>query len=235
MAAAAPEAAQPQEKAEPQAEPRKRSWWRVKVPTSLVVTFVGIALTAWLLPAVTRQWDDRQKAAEVKAEIDSQIAAATARALIGSRQTARTVWQRPPWRKRLQAQGRLRDAWLSDSINIEARLRAHFDSSEVVGKLHAYNDTMDALFAVSAFPDAISGEIPSTLDPPGFYAKDLGLSMKELVSALRLISYSGKESFTPLIDAVLAKENDLTATVSQAHATGYSTTTRDLIHDLLPF
>jgi hypothetical protein len=34
---------------------------RRKVPTSLVVTLLGIALTAWLLPAVTRQWDDRQR------------------------------------------------------------------------------------------------------------------------------------------------------------------------------
>ena len=51
---------------------------RWKVPTSIVVTFLGIALTAWLLPAFTRQWEDRQKARELQAGIADNIALATA-------------------------------------------------------------------------------------------------------------------------------------------------------------
>jgi hypothetical protein len=81
MEAAAPEAAEPQATAEPQAEPRQRSWRRVKVPTSVVVTLVGIALTAWLLPAFTRQWDDRQKARELKAGLASDMGKSTATVL----------------------------------------------------------------------------------------------------------------------------------------------------------
>ena len=63
MDAAAPEAAQPPAEAAP--ESRKRSGRRVRIATSVVITLIGIALTAWLLPAFTRQWDDRQKVREL--------------------------------------------------------------------------------------------------------------------------------------------------------------------------
>jgi len=87
MDAAAPEAAEPQEAAE-QAEPRKRSWRRVKIPTSVVVSLAGIALTAWLLPAFTRQWDDRQKAREVKADLVAQMSSAMVTAVVTARRLA---------------------------------------------------------------------------------------------------------------------------------------------------
>jgi hypothetical protein len=227
MDAAAPEAAEPQEKAEPQAEPRRR--WRVKIPTSVVVTLLGIALTAWLLPAFTRQWDDRQRAAEVKAAISSQIAAATAQALIRSRQLART-WEQPS-RKQRVLKHRLSDLWLSDSIKIETHVRAYFNSEEIVGRLHAYNGTMESLFLVAAYPRAIN-----VYGRAGMYAENLGLSRQRLENAMDDVTHVAPDVwFETLIQAVLAKENDLTAAVSHAHVVGYSTTTRDLIHDLLPF
>src|SRR3954468_5890330 len=83
-----------------------------RIPTSLVVTLLGIALTGWLLPAVSRQWDGRQRANELKAQIDLQIAAATAHALIGSRQLVRR-WNDPASDPRT-ARRNLRDDWLSD-------------------------------------------------------------------------------------------------------------------------
>src|SRR5438874_375987 len=49
-----------------------------RVPTSLLVTLLGIALTAWLLPAFTRQWDDRQKSHELAASLIGESAAANA-------------------------------------------------------------------------------------------------------------------------------------------------------------
>jgi len=51
----------------------RRQWSRVKIPTSVVVTAVGIALTAWLLPAFTRQWDDRQKEHELKTALIAEV------------------------------------------------------------------------------------------------------------------------------------------------------------------
>jgi hypothetical protein len=60
-----------------------------RIPTPLIVTLLGIGLTAWLLPAFTRQWDDRQKAHEIKAALAFQIAAATADAVTRSNIEAR--------------------------------------------------------------------------------------------------------------------------------------------------
>lgn len=59
----------------------RRAGRRRRVPTSLLVTFVGIALTAWLLPAFTRQWDDRPKVRELQAVFADEIAASTTSAL----------------------------------------------------------------------------------------------------------------------------------------------------------
>src|SRR3982751_5368573 len=63
----------------------KRRPFLRRLPTSLVVTLLGIGLTAWLLPALTRQWDDRQKAQEVKAALVREMAGASARVIVGSR------------------------------------------------------------------------------------------------------------------------------------------------------
>jgi hypothetical protein len=60
----------------------RRGLWR-RIPTPVIVTLIGLALSAWLLPAITRQWDDRQKAHELKSAIVAEMAAATAPALIG--------------------------------------------------------------------------------------------------------------------------------------------------------
>src|SRR5690348_1063391 len=54
---------------------------RLRVPTSLLVTLLGIALSAWLAPAITRQWEDRKKAQELKASLIAEMAVANARAL----------------------------------------------------------------------------------------------------------------------------------------------------------
>jgi hypothetical protein len=57
-------------------------WWRL--PTSLLVTLVGLALSAWLLPAITRQWDDRQKAHDLQASLVEDMSTASARALVAA-------------------------------------------------------------------------------------------------------------------------------------------------------
>ena len=92
---------------------------RLRVPTSVLVTFVGIALTAWLLPALTHQWDDRQNSQELKAAIVADIATATAQALVGGE----AIWAKPP---RPVNRAKLADDWSRASLRIEARLRAYF-------------------------------------------------------------------------------------------------------------
>lgn len=132
-------------------ENTKRRFLR-RVPTPLVVTLVGIALTAWLLPAFTRQWDDRQKAHELQAGIVADMASATAQVVIGGD----ALWSldscggaapasggpKPAsvpaevpfslatclrdWRRSVQrAATKVYDPWSLASVQLEARLRAY--------------------------------------------------------------------------------------------------------------
>jgi hypothetical protein len=82
----------------------------------VVVTLVGIALTAWLLPAFTRQWDDRQKAQEVKSALVADMASASSRALTGGE---------PIWSGGRADSRRVLSDWGASSLRIETRLRAY--------------------------------------------------------------------------------------------------------------
>src|SRR5262249_19008949 len=54
---------------------------RLRLPTSVVVTVFVAALSVWIAPALTRQWDDRQKARDVKVALAEEMSEATARVL----------------------------------------------------------------------------------------------------------------------------------------------------------
>jgi hypothetical protein len=76
------------------------------------------ALSVWIAPAVTRQWDDRQKARELQAGIIASMQSATAAALDGGE----PIWSAPP--KHVNQDATL-DNWELSSLGIEARLRTY--------------------------------------------------------------------------------------------------------------
>src|SRR5215831_1269203 len=57
--------------------------WEVlrRLPMPLVATLLGVLLSAWLFPAFTHEWNDRQKARDVKASIVTDLVAATTNVL----------------------------------------------------------------------------------------------------------------------------------------------------------
>ena len=120
-APAAPE----QDAVEEEKPPRERR--RLRLPTPFLLTLVGIALTAWLLPAFTQQWDDRQKAQELKAAVTADMAAATARALVGGE----AIWDRE-LNPRSVDRAAIADDWSRAAVKIEARLSAYFPRTTVV-------------------------------------------------------------------------------------------------------
>jgi hypothetical protein len=111
-ATAAPEQTAVQEK--PQ---RKRR--RVRVPTSVLVTVLVAGLSVWIAPAFARQWDDRQKARELQAEVADQIGIAVAQTAVGLGALVEST--RGP-----QDVQQFRERWLSRRLRIDARLRAYF-------------------------------------------------------------------------------------------------------------
>ena len=118
------ENAAPEETAAEQKQPR-RERWRRRVSTSVLVTVLLATLSVWIASAFTRQWDDRQKARVLQANIADQIGIAAAQtagglvALVESNRGPQDV-------QRFQQQG------LLNQLRIYARLRAYYPGSRVL-------------------------------------------------------------------------------------------------------
>ena len=240
---------------------------RLRVPTSVLVTFVGIALTAWLLPALTHQWDDRQNSQELKAAIVADIATATAQALVGGE----AIWAKPP---RPVNRAKLADDWSRASLRIEARLRAYF-GPPIIAAWQIYTWFVDrfvdgrrgqARAALLAASRSLSGN-PLVggglvdLDPGAAYALAGVLSIDDarLVAcscpSFETKGWQEESAFSSIVGyvgpqvreygrlsgprtmqaALVSYQQELTRELLAAHASGYSTTSRDLLNDLLPF
>lgn len=247
-AEAAPEAKAPVEK--------KRSLLH-RIPTPLIVTLLGIALTAWLLPAFTRQWDDRQKSHELKSEIVSEIAASSAQALLGGE----AVWNKQRVNRRAVA-----ERWSLANLKIQARLHAYFDQPIVdAWRVYAW---MIARFAgsdppmaeeglLAAYPTAVyhSGGQPAHLSRAAsanakevmLYAKFLPyifaskhiLEQQAVDRLMQQLGISDPNEYIPghfrnVEYSLLLFEGEIVDEVLAAHVSGYSTTTHDLLHDLTP-
>lgn len=216
--------------AEAGAAPEKKRPFLRRVPTSLVVTLVGIALTAWLLPAFTRQWDDRQKAQEVRAAIASQIAVETAHALLASNKASRALLHSSHYDPRfgysVSTANGLDDIWLGSRIAIETKLRAYFSAEEVYRGLDQYNVSMSDVFAIASGANGLTARQ---------LQEHFGMSQR---SAKIIADDAGDgymlEALGYLNEEMLNEENRFVGEIFDAHVAGYSTTSHDLLHDLIP-
>ena len=111
-----------------------------RVPTSVALTLAGIALTAWLLPAFTRQWDDRQKSRELKANLVAQMSAASVKPIVVVRR-----YYDPNTKAAFAARDAAMAAWLLESLQLEARLRTYF-SERIVVAWDSYRQSVNGYF-----------------------------------------------------------------------------------------
>jgi hypothetical protein len=133
---------------------KKRSLLR-RIPTSLIVTLLGIALTAWLLPAFTRQWDDRQKARELKATTITDLSSAVAEAYVDSGRVLYATTADAS-RPNTQAQHQLQDQWDLARTRLEAQIRAYFPS--VSRNFDQFATIVSRLPLIASWPGRPSGD-----------------------------------------------------------------------------
>jgi hypothetical protein len=237
----------------------ERSRFRLRVPKAVLVTVLGFALSAWLVPAMTRQWDDRQKVHELKAGVVADMASVSARALLAGE----AVWsgQQPTARERK----RVENEWGLSTLELEARLRAYFPRSVVTGwEVYAWavDRFLDARSpsASAALEDAVTSDAP--LDPrvadaaaqllallpdgpgPSFGksahmpisdSKNIPLLRKMLSPQLERYEQTAPYAkWTAFEKQLLDLEQAVADQVLHSHVAGFSTTPRDLMHDLLP-
>ena len=231
----------------------------------MLVTLLGLALSAWLLPAMTHQWDDRQKQHELRAAVVADMASSTARALVGGE----AIWSGQPLTA--QERQRLASQWALATLGIEARLRTYFSPSAVTG-FEVYSWAVDRFIrarnvsAAAALQDAVGSDVP--LDPGVVDAAAQLLALSETTSGpvpnfgvdphssttisdkknLKLLrkmlspELAGYENgpivvakWTALEKGLLGLERAVADQILRSDATGFSTTTRDLLDDLLPY
>jgi hypothetical protein len=253
---AAPEAKAPAEKKRPLLP---------RIPTPLIVTLVGIVLTAWLLPAFTRQWDDRQKAHELQSALVTEMADASAPALLGGGNY---------WANKTGGGAeitRVADAWARASFKIESRLRVYFSPQVVVAwQLYSWFVTRwDAVHSIQSKVDMVAAGRTGfkNLDPTlvltirniflvadnlqerglprfvSFYTRKDSVERPPVHNLRKRVGIPASvwqeyPPYQPSADAVEAilfqLEQSVAQEVARAHVTGYSTTTHDLINDLIP-
>ncbi len=200
--------------------PISRLVWLVRrwIPRSLVLAVLGIGLSSWLIPAFTRQWDDRQEAGELKATIVAQMATATGRALLD----AQAFYYAPAsTRPSAGANGAVTE-WSVAALEIRARLDAYFGSAAV------------------ARWDVVSGVVRNTLSHayggeyvPGPRPASTP-AMPERLQKLYSSFYVDNAGIDDLVTELLAQEEIVARSILAMPVRGYSTTWRDILRDLVP-
>ena len=123
----------------------RRKLSSLRLPTAVVVTVVGAALTAWLIPALTRQWQDQERARELKAGIVTRIGRDTAQALVVSSFIANGRFEPNrrtdrPFRIPMNRFNDLDLSWEQNRREIDAQLEAYFPDTEIVGEWRRYSE-----------------------------------------------------------------------------------------------
>jgi hypothetical protein len=221
---------------------------RLRVPTSVAATLLVAMLSILVGPAFARQWDDRQKARDLKAAIADQIATATARTVVTGIDAARA--QGTEARRHYVA--RARAFWRPASLRIEMRLRAYFPASMATEWERLVLEIDDFLVNVCAKASPPGRAIQSDLTDndrraniAGWFesfsrSQPLPESLNGQSSrAIALIATSVNAEGRALVveaggELMFAKADKMTTVLFDAHPAGFSTSRRDLLQDLLP-
>ena len=116
----------------------------LRLPTGLVVALVGTVVSAWFIPALTRQWQDQQRARDLKAAIVTRIGRDTTEALVVSSFIANGRFEpvrRPhrAFRIPMEVFHELDLGWDRNRREIEAQLEAYFPDTQIVTSWREYS------------------------------------------------------------------------------------------------
>lgn len=228
--------------------PRERR--RLRVPTSVLVTVLLAALSVWVAPAFTRQWEDRKQARELQAETGEQIArvaATTANRLTLARTQPEFLDALSEWRlaqTRIAAKLRayygptLRQDWTEFDDAVTSAIWASTLICCLSDPWGSFERTKaDMITEVDGLLDRIGKVQPllaSTL-PPNIgnwrasvkaYAR---IGRQELGRSYRLVGMTAR-----LAGLIVELSGGVIDELMTSDPEAFSTTRRDLLRDLLP-
>jgi hypothetical protein len=136
------------------------SWWRLafRIPESLawraVLATVALVVTALLVPALTRQWQDRQKARDVKGALVVDMSTALSTAL----STAQTLNHETPSRTTRDQYFTELTTWRSSNAAISGRLETYMP--DVARQWNLLASGVDKTYRlVAGQPPAVRGNL----------------------------------------------------------------------------
>lgn len=212
---------------------RPRLWW---LPKPILFTLFGAAVSAWLVPAFTRQWQDRQKEREIKVALVSQVGDSTSDALVTSQYLANQAF---PGGSVQAEYNRFSLEFSRQSAQIEAKLQAYFPGQRLVDDWRTYSVVVQNDFYLLTGNPSGKAEAVQTVrryleSTPGGAERTAGVNWKRLRS-LKFDNASAVEDYVLVSGELLDSRERLTHAVLDANAEGFSTTGGDLIDDLTPF
>ena len=221
---------------------------RIRFPKSFVLTVLGALLTLWLLPAFTRQFEDRQKARELQASLIEEIAVASSEAEAGAEAGLRGTDADSEADAAATAGVIVTDAqaawdkWQVEQNKMDARLRAYFDLN-VVDAWTRYADAQSSVLAIAEIDS-----IYATKPLPAFAASVIGTHIDTLLKApgnevwtrTRIDDFAGPDpslralAITYAQDDLANSRSIVIASILKESPRGFSTSRGDLLSDLLP-
>jgi hypothetical protein len=222
-----------------QPAPRHGRWrtaWPNWVPKTLIVT-VGLTLaTAWVFPALTHQWQDRQKARELSAGLVTQISKQTSQTLVTSDFFS---GRRAPFvvahHLNQQLFNQLDLDWRDMSAEIAAQLQAYY-SPGLLNRWHTYARLVEKTYFLATTDMARRAATIRVLREhfgernwQRWHADLLRRPWMEQTNAFAQI-----KAYLNVSGALLAESAAINDAILRDHPAGFSTQPRDIIHDLLP-
>jgi hypothetical protein len=194
------------------------------IPRSLVLAIIGIGLSSWLIPAITRQWDDRQRAGDLKAALVADMATATGRAVLDAQAfTYASAGSRPS----ASANAASVNEWSVAALEIRARLDAYF-GPDAVEAWEVVTNFVNATLSRAYGGNSQSADVfvpgrRTATAPPG--------RLQNLYAEF----YGGDDGVIgDLAAELLTQEERVARSILGMNVHGYSTTWHDILSDLLP-
>lgn len=215
------------------ANPPRR--WLRPLGVGLLIPVVTIGLTAWILPAAAKQWQDRQRAQELKVELISDIAKANA-----TLESARLIPENLANAGDQQAAARQRSnavllTWYTKSASIDARLHVYFSTrihNQWAGTSAAAVTTISMVSWSSETKREELDLLKENLSVmPGEF---VGSFWHDLVSAPIYLSANADDSYQYLLDEIELRTFQVSDAVLHAEPATFSTSFGDFLRDLVP-
>ena len=236
--------------------------WRVRslrlprIPKALVVTVLGTLFTAWLIPALTRQWQDQQRAQELKAAIVTRIGRDTTDALVLSSFIANGRFEavrdeERSFRIPMKLFNDLDLNWERNRREIGAQLEAHFSDSDIVRDWRSYSQLAHDTYWLITRREYKRESTVNSLQrrlPRTYRCKLESLRQpfpvdRQQRAAIPGLRPSGcdpdglrnpRNNYFFVATALLEAKSKVTEAILDADPDGLSTDTSDLLSDLLP-